>query len=901
MEADLNDSVFLNEKAIEYYQAGQLQDSIRLFKLLLVKFPNDADLLTNLGTISLLLGELSESELYNQHSLAINANQSLPNVHLGIVFQQQHRYSESLDSYDRAIVIDPYYAGAHYNRGNLLQEIGSFEESVHSYDLAVGINPGYASAYCNRGLVLNALNRSVEAIASYDQAIIIKQDYAEAYVNRGIAFFDIENYDASIASYDQAILIDPNYLEAFINRGIASQGLDDFESALASYDHALVLSPANAEANYNRGNVLNDLARYQEAIDSYDVAISIRQNYHEAMTNKGISQHALLLFDQAIQSFESAISFDSTSALAHFNLGVSQVKLQLNEQAVESFEQCRLLDANYPDAAYNLGNVLTSLNRHAEALVCQTQAVQENDSLAAAHYNLANTLSYFQRYEEAILSYSEAIELNSLYFQALSNRGSAFCKLQRYEEAIADFDSALVINPEIDYLYGFNLHTKMHICDWRDFDSNVSRLKQAINSHQKVVSPFPVLALLDDPEVQQKACAIYNQYQLYDAIVPTLMKPYKSHHKIRVAYFSADYHNHATMHLMAELFENHDQDKFEFIGFAYGSSNEDIWRKRAKSSFFSFIDVRHLTDHAVVLIARLLEIDIAIDLKGFTLEGRPGIFAERVAPIQVSYLGYPGTMASPYIDYMIVDNVLIADKKRQFYSEAMVYLPSSYQANASLVGVATNKLTRLELGLPTEGVVFCSFNNNYKITPATFDSWMRILHQVEGSVLWLYANTQSAMTNLKKEAVIRGIDAQRLVFASHVAVEDHLARLPLADLFLDTLPYNAHTTASDALRMGLPLLTCEGSSFASRVAASLLMAVDMSELIAQTYSEYETLAIYYGNDSQALDDLKAKLQSHLKTSDLFNVRLFAKHIETAYQEMNRRFCAGEALRNIEIL
>ncbi len=898
MSADLNDAVYLNEQAIAHYQAGQLPEALQFFKLLLVKFPQDADLLTNLGTLSLLVGNLDDSESYNQQSLSIDADQSLPNVHLGIVFQQQHRYSESLASYDQAIAIDPDYAGAHYNKANLLQEVGRLEDSVLSYDAAVFINPSYASAYCNRGLALNALKRSIEAIASYDQAILHNHAYVEAYINRGIAYFDSDNVAASINNYDQAIALDPHSLAAFINKGIADQSLQQFENALASYEQALIISPNNAEANFNRGNVLNDLARYPEAIDAFNSAILVRQNYTQAIINKGISQHALSLFELAIQSFETAIATDKSSALAHFNLGVSQVKMLLNEAAIESFEQCRLIDATYPNAAYNLGNVLTTLNRHAEALLCQTQAVLENAGSAEAHYNLANTFNQLQRYDEAISSYTHAIDLNLDYYEALSNRGMAYSKLHHYEAAIADFDKALSINPDIDYLFGFNLHTKMHICDWQDFDQSVSALKRAINAQQKVVTPFPVLALLDDPEVQQKASALYN-HQHYHALTPAPIKPYKGHGKIRVAYFSADYHNHATLHLMADLFESHDQDKFEFIGFAYGTSTEDIWRKRAKSSFFSFIDVRHISDHAVVLIARLLEIDIAIDLKGYTTEGRPGIFAERVAPIQVSYLGYPGTLASPHIDYMIVDNTLIAATQSQFYTEAMVYLPNSYQANAHKVTVSNTKVTRADVGLPKTGTVFCSFNNNYKITPTTFDSWMRILHHVEGSVLWLYANTQSAITNLKKEALNRGIDENRLIFASHIAVEDHLARLSCADLFLDTLPYNAHTTASDALRMGVPLLTCKGSSFASRVASSLLTAVDMPELIAQNYTDYEQLAIDYGNQPEALQALKEKLQTHLKTSDLFNVQLFAQHIEAAYTEMNRRIHSGESASNIQ--
>ena len=453
---------------------------------------------------------------------------------------------------------------------------------------------------------------------------------------------------------------------------------------------------------------------------------------------------------------------------------------------------------------------------------------------------------------------------------------------------MADFSRAFELNPEMDYVLGRFMHTKMHLCDWETIDDLVNKTKKAIGNQQKVVTPFTLASLIGCPEIQKQNTENYIKATLPSVpLLPKIEKKQKNK-KIKLGYFSADFHNHATMHLMAELFEHHDKTQFELIAFSFGPDLHDEWRIRAKSSFDQFIDVRDKSEIEIAKLARLLAIDIAVDLKGFTQDARTNIFTHRAAPIQVNYLGFPGTMGADYIDYIIADHTLIPEDNKNCYSEKIAYLPNSYQANIKNRSISGKTFTRKEMGLPEDSFIFCSFNNNYKITPTVFDSWMRILNRVENSVLWLFKTNDTAVKHLKREAEVRGVNSRRLVFASKLPVEEHLKRIQLADLFLDTLPYNAHTTASDALRVGLPLLTIMGKAFSSRVAASLLKTVNLQELIASDPNEFELIAIDIAKNPKKLQQLKSKLKDSLTTSTLYNSNLFTNQIESLYKMMYER-------------
>jgi predicted O-linked N-acetylglucosamine transferase (SPINDLY family) len=431
----------------------------------------------------------------------------------------------------------------------------------------------------------------------------------------------------------------------------------------------------------------------------------------------------------------------------------------------------------------------------------------------------------------------------------------------------------------------------MHLCLWNDLPNDLNELTKKINNNEKVIEPFSMLALIDDPEIQRKTAEIFANEKYPQSHVLSKIKRYPKHKKIRIGYFSADFREHPVSALTAELYEIHDRGQFEIHAFSYGPDTKDKMNLRIKAGVDHFHEVRTMSHKDIAMLARSLEIDIAVDLGGHTEDARTEIFALSAAPIQASYIGYLGTIGANYYDYLVADKTMIPEQNQKYFTEKIAYLPS-YQVNDSTQSQPTTIFTRQDLGLPEEGFVFCCFNNTFKITPSTFDSWGRILKKVNGSVLLIYADNDTVQKNLTKEITARGIDPNRLILGKRLSKSEYLARYRVADLFLDTQPYNAGATASDALRMGLPVLTCIGNSFASRVAASLLNAVNLPELITTTKEEYESLAIELATDPEKLKIIKDKLVSNLPTAPLYDTPLFTRHLESAYTIMYDRYHQG---------
>jgi predicted O-linked N-acetylglucosamine transferase (SPINDLY family) len=438
---------------------------------------------------------------------------------------------------------------------------------------------------------------------------------------------------------------------------------------------------------------------------------------------------------------------------------------------------------------------------------------------------------------------------------------------------------------------GARLASKMAICDWNNFDTDRVRLIDSIRAGRANVAPFVLLAVDSLPQDQLQCAKVWAKQVFPNGCEPQWRGEVYKHERIRVGYVSADFHRHATAYLMAGLFECHDRRKFEVTAFSFGADDGSEMRHRLEHAFEHFIDVRSMGDEELARKMRSLEIEILVDLKGITQDARTGIFVRRPAPIQVNYLGYPGTMASKHFDYIIGDGRIIGEGDREHYSEKVVTLPFSYQANDDKRVISDNAVSRSESGLPDQSFVYCCFNQAYKITSSIFDCWMSILREVDGSVLWLFEGHPAAKRNLCTEAEKRGIDSGRLIFAGGVPPAEHLARHRLADLFLDTLPYNAHTTSSDALWTGLPVVTLTGETFASRVGASLLTAIGLPELITSTHEEYTALAVALGKDRERLAEIKERLALNRLTMPLFNTALFTKHLEAAYQVMSDRYRA----------
>jgi len=542
----------------------------------------------------------------------------------------------------------------------------------------------------------------------------------------------------------------------------------------------------------------------------------------------------------------------------------------------------------YPDLvnAHNLlGIVLIRQSRPEEALSVFRTALAVDPQSAEANNNLGNTLAELGRDEEAIPFLEKVVGLNPGLAAARYNLGIAFHNLKRHDEAIAGFRGALDLAPGLTYALGNLIRNETAICRWADLDEHVRTLRERLGQGTTVEDPFTVVAVSDSLREQRDCAEAYLKDRLPVSPQPLWQGIRHRHEKIRLAYLSSDFHAHATAFLIAGLLEHHDRSKFEVFAVSFGPDDRSDTRRRLIEGVDRFIDVRAQDDAQAAQLVHGLEADIAIDLKGHTHGARPGILARRPAPVQVSYLGFPGTTGADFIDYVVADRFVLPEEHQSFYSEKVVYLPDTYQVNDAARRISDAVPTRAQAGLPPQGFVFCCFNNSFKITPQVFDIWMRLLAKIPGSVLWLLEDNRPAMQNLRTEAQARGVAPERLVFAPRIALGEHLARHRVADLFLDTLPYNAHTTASDALWAGLPVLTCAGSAFAGRVAGSLLHAVGLPELVTGDLSAYEALALQLARDGSLLGALRAKLARNRLTHALFDTDRFRRHIESAYVTM----------------
>ena len=728
-----------------------------------------------------------------------------------------------------------------------------------------------------------------------NQPTISKQE-----VDSVIALYKSGKYHEVIQQIKALKEIHPRVPFLFNLAGVCYKSVGELASSVKMFETAVTIKPDYFEAHKNLGLVFKNLGQVNESIDSLNMAISIKSDYFDAHYNLAIILKELGRYDQALNSYEKAISINPNFANAYNNLGNLYLDLGREDDAINSYSRAIQINPNFAQAHNNLGNLFKDIERYEDAIQSYKKAIKANPQLSEAINNLGNLFKTLNQLDNAINCYKKAVAINPHFAEAHYNLGIVFKKTNKKEKALISLERAFSLKPSMDYILGDLLSAKCNFCSWGDYYALIDELQLKISNNKKVVNPFNLLGLIDDPSLQRKAAEIFTNDQYPKKYVLPEIQQYQKHPRIRIGYFSADFHNHATMHLMAELFELHKKSLFEIIAFSFGPNKKDEWRQRAVNSFDKFIDVRDKSDLEVSMIAREMEIDIAVDLKGYTRDCRPKIFVESCAPIQVSFLGYPGTMATDFIDYLIADKTLIPKEKRAHYSEKIAYMPYSYQVNVSNRDVSQDPVSRYEHGLPKKGFVFCCFNNNYKITISVFSIWMRILLAVEDSVLWLLENESITKKNLIQEAEKFGINKDRLVFAEMAPVEDHLNRLRLADLFIDTLPYNAHTTASDALRMGVPVLTCIGESFASRVAASLLSALKLHSLITSNHSEYESLAIELATQPKKLKAIKDILAISLSSETLYNAKLFTQNLESAYMQMYERHNKGLAPEHISI-
>lgn len=686
----------------------------------------------------------------------------------------------------------------------------------------------------------------------------------------------------------------PTHLDKLLLAAQLAGQSGDLERAVRQLNKAIALAPGHAAAFCNRGLALQGLGRLDAALESYDRALTLKQDYAIAHFNRANLLKELGRTDDALSGYERAVTCSPGFALAHYNHGVLLQQLGSWDAAAASYDRAIAIDPNFAESHYNRGIVRQRREQWIDALADYDRAIARKAGHAEAHCNRGVVLQRLERWDEALASFDRAIALDKDFANAYAGRGHVLHVLKQFTAALESYDQAVDLGSDSSGLLGLRRHVRLQICEWTNFQAGLDEIIAEIERGVPAAPPFHLLVASDSPQLQRRAAQAWArvEHPPNAALSPSVRRERRA--KIHIGYFSADFRNHATSHLIAELFELHDREHFEVTALSFGPDTADAIRHRVKSACDRFMDVRGSSDREVAELARRLDIDVAIDLMGFTNHCRPGIFALRAAPVQVSYLGYPGTMGVSYMDYLIADRTVIPEGREADYDEKIIRLPDCYQVNDRQRCIADPMFTREELGLPHEGFVFCCFNNSCKITPAIFDVWMRILKRVPGSVLWLLEDNAAAVSNLRQEAERREVPADRLVFGQRMPAPLHLARHRAADLFLDTLPYNAHTTASDALWAGLPLLTCSGTTFAGRVAASLLTAVDLPELIAATPAEYEERAIEMAADPRRLHEFKSRLVGRRLSTAPFDTPRFAQHLEAALRVIHERHVAGLA-------
>lgn len=714
-------------------------------------------------------------------------------------------------------------------------------------------------------------------------------------VNLGNLLREQGRHDEALVLYDQALGLGPVDVIVRLNRAGALKQLGRLDEALAALDAAIEAFPRSAPARFQHGWLLQKLGRPEEALAAHDLGLELwagggsppMPELAAIHTSRGLCLHGLGRPEAALAAFRAVLEIAPNDLDSLNNCAVVLSELNRADEALAYAERAVTAHPDAWTAHRQRGHVLGVLNRREESVACYDRVLADQPGDLASLVNRGTCLRKLQRNKAALADFDRALALVPDHREALSNRGSLLRDMGRNTESAAAYRRLRERHPGHLRAEGNLVNASLMACAWDNLETLQPSIIAAVQGGIAADTPFAFLAWSTSP-ADQRACAEAWIAEKHAPVSPAVWTGERYRHdRIRLAYLSSDFQNHPMAHLMGKLFETHDRDRFELTAISFGRNTGDPMRKRLEAAFDRFIDMERGSDREIAGQVRALEIDIAVDRKGFTRDARTQVFAMRPAPVQVNYLAYPGTMGAPYMDYLIADPVIIPAGEARFYSEQVVRLPDSYQATDDERPIGETP-TRAQCKLPEAGFVFCSFNNNYKVLPRMFDIWMRLLTRVEGSVLWLYVKSPEAIGNLQREAAARGVDPGRLVFATHLPSPEHLARHRQADLFLDTFPYTSHTTASDALWAGLPVVTCAGETFTSRVAASLLSAVGLAELITDDFEAYEALALNLALEPARLAAVKAKLAAQRTTRPLFDSDRFRRHLESAFATMHER-------------
>lgn len=717
---------------------------------------------------------------------------------------------------------------------------------------------------------------------------------ADALYRQAIAACEQGRLEDGVTLARAAIAADAHQVRFHRLLGMALGGLGLNDEALASFDRAIALGPASADVLGCRADVLVQSGRLEEAAECYSLALDIEPDSLDNWCNRGVVLMDLGRHDDALESLARAVALAPDFAPAHYNRGIACAALGRHHQAVASFDAALALDPGFVDALNNRGESLRLLGRLNEAEESFARALSIAPTHLAALYNRALVLDGLGHHDRALDAADRALELAPDNAQALYLRGKSLFALQRLREAADSYERAAQQgHGPATGLFGY---CSLLACDWPGAARAAAMLDALPDDGSAVLTPFALLPFAIAPARHLKLLRGFLRGESAGVEPPARAHIRRTDDRIRIAYLSADFGDHAVTNLVAGLFERHDRNRFEIAGLSVGPQRHGVLRERIAANCDTFHELGLKADAEIAAEIAALGPDIIVDLTGYTENARPGILARRPAPIQVSYLGYLGTMGASYIDYVLADRIVLPFDRQPFYTERIVHLPDCFLVNDNTLAISPATPTRSEAGLPPDGLVFCSFNNSYKFQPPVFDIWMRLLRDIDRSVLWLLASNSEAVGNLRREAQARGVDPDRLIFAPRVEYADHLARQKLADIFLDTLPYNAGATGAGALWSGVPVLTAIGETFVGRMAASMLQSVGMPELATANLSDYEAMARALATAPVRLAAAKAKLARNRLTHALFDTDRSRRHIEVAYQTMWRIHRNGEPPR-----
>ena len=685
--------------------------------------------------------------------------------------------------------------------------------------------------------------------------------------------------------------VDQEALIALFNQGQFTQAVAQAEAMAQSFPKSFFVWNLLAAAQASLGETA-------KALEGFRKTIELNPNYADGHSNLGAMLVRQGKLAEAAASFKRTLEIKPDYAEAYNNLGnilKGQGKL---DEALESYKRALEIKPNYPVAYNNLGNALKDQGKLDEAVASCKRALEIKPDFAEAYINLGNALKEQGKLDEAVASYKQALEIKPDYPVAYNNLGTVLTKQGKLDEAVASYKRALEIKPDYAVAEAQMRHQQQHMCDFTLY-TGLKEVAQRLDTSDEAIPPFIQLSWQDNAAAQLHRSQRFAKTNYPTASPAPIAKPPTVRpERLKVGYFSADFHNFPGMYLMARMLEIHNRNAFEIFAYSYGPQKNDEMRRRIRDGVDHFVDIAGQTDQSIQSQAKSDKIDIAIHRNGYTTSSRTEIFVNRLAPIQISYLGYPGSLGAEFIDYIVADPIVVPAEQRQFYSERIIYLPDTYQPTDNTRQIASINTKRAEFGLPEKGVVFCCFNNSFKISPHEFDIWMRLLSKVGGSVLWLLEGNEWAAKNLRLEAENRGINPDRLVFAKRLPQVEHLARHKHIDLFLDTFNYNAHTTASDALWAGLPVVTKAGEQFSARVAASVLDAVGLPELITASEDEYEQLAFELATKPRKLKTLKRKLAKNIASQPLFDTERYTRNFEAGLQKAYNLYFEGKRPEDI---